>query len=135
MTNYRIPKPSNEPILGYLPNSPELTILQDTLERMSSTTIKMPLIIGGERIHTEEVGTSIIPHQKEQILGSFSMASSEHVEMAIQGSVFGAIHLDRMIGKNARMQRLSCAIITIFCNDRKFVLMFRVSEQKINDRC
>ena len=77
MTNYRVPKPSNEPILGYLPNSMELITLQDTLERMSSTTIKMPLIIGGERIHTEEVGTSIIPHQKEQILGSFSMASSD----------------------------------------------------------
>lgn len=86
MTNYRIPKPNNEPILGYLPNSPELTTLQDTIERMSSTTIKMPLIIGGERIHTEEVGTSIIPHQKEQILGSFSMASPEHVDMAIQAT-------------------------------------------------
>lgn len=86
MTNYKISKPSNEPVLGYLPNSPELNNLQDTLERMASMTIKMPLIIGGERIYTEEVGTSIIPHQKEHILGSYSMASPEHVGMAIQAT-------------------------------------------------
>ncbi|MHA2028133.1 MAG: L-glutamate gamma-semialdehyde dehydrogenase [Candidatus Kariarchaeaceae archaeon] len=86
MTNYKIPKPTNEPVLEYLPGSQELSTLQDTLERMASTTIKMPLIIGGEYIHTDEVGTSIIPHQKEHILGSYSMAAPEHVEMAIRAT-------------------------------------------------
>lgn len=86
MTNYRIPKPINEPVLDYLPGSLELQRTKDELDRMSSTTIKMPLIIGGERIYTEETGTSIIPHIKDHILGSYSMASKEHVEMAIQAT-------------------------------------------------
>ncbi|OLS26055.1 MAG: 1-pyrroline-5-carboxylate dehydrogenase [Candidatus Heimdallarchaeota archaeon LC_2] len=86
MTNYRIPKPINEPVLDYLPGSLELQRTKEELDRMSSTTIKMPLIIGGERIYTEETGTSIIPHSKDHILGSYSMASKEHVEMAIQAT-------------------------------------------------
>lgn len=86
MTNYRISKPNNEPVLDYLPGSPELKTIKDELDRMSSITIKMPLIIGGERIYTEETGTSIVPHQKDHILGSYSMATPEHVSMAIQAT-------------------------------------------------
>jgi 1-pyrroline-5-carboxylate dehydrogenase len=87
MTNYRIPKPENEPIKGYLPRSPELDDLQEEIRRMSSTTIKVPLVIGGEKIFTEDMGTMVMPHQKDHILGHYSMATKEHLDMAVDAAL------------------------------------------------
>ena len=53
MTNqFTIPKPVNEPIKDYAPGSPEKETLLSKLEEMSSHTIDIPLIIGGEEIRT-----------------------------------------------------------------------------------
>jgi 1-pyrroline-5-carboxylate dehydrogenase len=86
MTKFSVPKPSNEPILSYLPESPELATLRDELDRMQSTTIHAPLVIGGNKIKTENMGTMVIPHQHQHILGHYSMATPEHLEQAIHAA-------------------------------------------------
>lgn len=86
MTIYRIPVYPNEPVLSYLPNSKELKDLQAMLEKMSNEVIEIPLIIGGEEIFTENKGKSVIPHNHKHILANYSMASKEHIDMAIKAS-------------------------------------------------
>ncbi len=86
MTIYSVPKPENEPVFSYLPGSSELAELKDHIDRMSSTTIKVPLVIGGQKIFTEETRTMVIPHDHQHILGTYSVASKEHIGMAIQAT-------------------------------------------------
>jgi len=42
-----------------------------------------PLVIGGERIYTDEKITSVNPANTEQVIGRASMATKEHVEQAM----------------------------------------------------
>lgn len=86
MTIYRIPVYPNEPVLSYLPDSKELKDLQAMLEKMSNEVIEIPLIIGGKEIFTENKGKSVIPHNHKHILANYSMASKEHIDMAIKAS-------------------------------------------------
>lgn len=86
MTIFTPPVPYNEPILGYMPNSSELKSLHDEINRMKSTTIDIPLRIGKEKIFTDTKGQCIIPHDKSHVLGTFSQAGKEELEMAIAAS-------------------------------------------------
>lgn len=86
MTNYQIPKYDNEPILGYMPGSPELNALQTQLEKMKSEVIDIPLIIGGKEIFTEKKGKSVIPHDHKHVLANYSMAEKQHIDMAINAA-------------------------------------------------
>ncbi|MDH5401821.1 MAG: L-glutamate gamma-semialdehyde dehydrogenase [Candidatus Heimdallarchaeota archaeon] len=86
MSNFVIPKPTNEPIKGYLPGSPEVVELMSVLEEMKSKTIDIPLIIGGKRIFTDVKGTCRIPHDHQHVLGTYSIASTVHLEQAIHAA-------------------------------------------------
>lgn len=82
----KVPEPKNEPILGYMPDSPELEALRKELDRLKSITVDVPLVIGGEKIYTEKKGTMVMPHNHQHILGNYSMASEEHVLQAIEAA-------------------------------------------------
>ncbi|RMG31198.1 MAG: L-glutamate gamma-semialdehyde dehydrogenase [Methanobacteriota archaeon] len=82
----KIPKPSNEPILGYMPGSPELKALRAEIDRLKNMTIDVPLVIGGEKIFTEEKGTMVMPHNHQHVLGHYSKASKEHLLRAIEAA-------------------------------------------------
>lgn len=86
MTNYRIPLPLNEPIKDYMPGSPELLEVQKELDRLRSSTIDVPLVIGREKIFTEDRGNMVIPHKKNHVLGTYSIASKEHIDMAVDAA-------------------------------------------------
>ncbi len=86
MTNYQVPIPVNEPILEYKPDSVELRELREELDRMSSMTIHVPLVIGGRKIRTDEIGTMVVPHQHQHILGHYSLSNKEHLTMAIESA-------------------------------------------------
>jgi len=87
MTNYRIPKPDNEPIKSYMPGSPELAELMSQLDHMKQETIDVPLVIGGEKIYTEDKGEMVIPHDHQHVLGHYSKATEEHLEMAVEAAL------------------------------------------------
>ncbi len=54
MTNatYRVPVPTNEPILSYAPGTPEREALKAAAKDMGSKVIDIPMFIGGEEIRT-----------------------------------------------------------------------------------
>ncbi len=82
----KIPKPKNEPILGYMPGSPELKALKAEIERLKNMTIDVPLVIGGEKIYTEEKGTMVMPHNHKHVLGHYSKANKELLLKAIEAA-------------------------------------------------
>ncbi len=67
-TLFNIPKPENEPIKNYSPGSPEKSSLKSKITEMKSTTVEIPVIIGGQEIKTGNTGTCIIPHDNLHVL-------------------------------------------------------------------
>lgn len=53
MTSYRVPTPTNEPILNYAPGSPERAKLEEALKLLKSQQIEIPMVIGGNEIRID----------------------------------------------------------------------------------
>ena len=51
--NRRVPPPVNEPVKSYAPGSPERAALKDRLRSMSDERADIPLIIGGQEVHSK----------------------------------------------------------------------------------
>ncbi len=83
---FNIPKPSNEPVLNYAPGSKERELLQKEIERLSSETLEIPVIIGGKEIKTGKTGTCVCPHDHKKVLANYHMAGEKEVQMAIEAS-------------------------------------------------
>ena len=77
----------NEPIKSYLPNSEEKLSLKKKLAELSSKIIDIPIIVNGEEIFTKETGKCVMPHDHQHVLANYSLADSEHVDLAIKSSL------------------------------------------------
>jgi 1-pyrroline-5-carboxylate dehydrogenase len=88
MTNaiIQVPKPYNEPVLGYAPGSPEKKLLKDQLRKMLGETIEIPLIIGGKEIKTGELADCRCPHDHQHLLARYHKAGAKEVELAVAES-------------------------------------------------
>lgn len=84
---FYVPKPSNEPVLGYLPGSPERAVLQAELARMSREPVEAPLVIGGRDVTTGDLATMRAPHNHQLELGVYHKAGRRQVEQAIQAAL------------------------------------------------
>ncbi|MBL7047692.1 MAG: aldehyde dehydrogenase family protein, partial [Candidatus Marinimicrobia bacterium] len=81
-----VPKPANEPIKSYAPNSPERARIKDTLKELRSTEIEIPLVIGGKEIKTGNTTTCVIPHNHQHVLATYHLAGEKEIAMAIEAS-------------------------------------------------
>ncbi len=86
----RIPAPVNEPVKNYAPYSPERTELQARLVRMAAERVEIPLVIGGQRIHTGDTGSQVMPHAHRHVIADFHKASPAHVQAAIKAAADAA---------------------------------------------
>jgi len=84
---FEVPKPYNEPFLGYEPGSKEREEVLAAIREMSSRQIDAPLFIGGEEIMTEEKRPLSPPHNHQHILGHAAWAETEHVEQAVKAAL------------------------------------------------
>jgi 1-pyrroline-5-carboxylate dehydrogenase len=84
--NRRVPTPVNEPIKSYAPGSPERAELKARLQSMSNERADIPLIIGGEEVHTGELVQGVMPHNHRHILADWHRANPEHVDMAVKAA-------------------------------------------------
>ena len=84
--NRRVPMPVNEPIKSYAPGSPERAELKARLQSMSNERADIPLIIGGEEVHTGELAQAVMPHNHRHILADWHRANPEHVDMAVKAA-------------------------------------------------
>ena len=84
---FNVPVATNERVKSYEPGSAEREELLSTYQAMYNSTIDVPLYIGGETIHTSEKINMVPPHDHQHVLGQYSMATAEHVNMAIDAAL------------------------------------------------
>ena len=83
---FHIPKPENEPVLGYAPGSKERAELKACLEDMLANPVEVPSIIGGREVKTGDLVRMTAPHGHGQYLGSYHRAGPKEAEMAIDAA-------------------------------------------------
>jgi 1-pyrroline-5-carboxylate dehydrogenase len=84
---YEIKKPLNEKILSYDPSSEERRLLEEQINYLKEVSMDIPIIIGGEEIHTENKANCIIPHDHGHIIGKYSIAGKDELKLAIEKSM------------------------------------------------
>jgi 1-pyrroline-5-carboxylate dehydrogenase len=82
-----VPEAYNEPILSYIPGSPERQELQKTIKAMRAVVADIPMIIGGKEIRTENLEEIRPPHDRKHLLGHYHRGEKRHVEMAINAAL------------------------------------------------
>jgi 1-pyrroline-5-carboxylate dehydrogenase len=81
------PTPVNEPVMEYGPGSPEKLAVKAALDDLANHQVEIPLVIGGQRIHTGNLGKVVMPHNHQHLLGSYHKAGPEQVQQAIDAAV------------------------------------------------
>lgn len=87
MSHARAPQPVNEPIKQYAPGSPERAELKTALTRVSSERVEIPVVIGGEEIHTGKTFEVRSPFDHSKVLAVVHSAGPEHVAQAIEAGL------------------------------------------------
>ena len=81
-----IEPPANEPVLEYRPGSQERGRIKEELQRLSNTSIEIPLIIGGRPVKTGNLGRCTMPHDHGHQLAVFHQAGEKEVALAVEAS-------------------------------------------------
>ena len=81
------PRPTNEPVFDYAPGSTEKIALKKALAEMATSQIEIPLVIGGKRVTTGNLGKVVMPHDHQYVLASYHKAGPAEVQQAIDAAV------------------------------------------------
>lgn len=84
---FKVPAPKNEPILAYASGSKERKLLDATIKEMKSTSVDIPMTIGGEKIFTNNKISIHPPHELKHTLGHYSQGNKTHVAKAIEAAL------------------------------------------------
>ena len=82
----RVPPAVNEPVRLYAPNSPERQSLKARLARMASEQVDIPIVIGGKRFFTGDVGQVTMPCDHRHVLATYHKATPAQVDEAIRAA-------------------------------------------------
>ncbi len=84
---FQVPIAVNEPIFQYEPGSAEREALQAELASMKSTTVDIPMIIGGKEVYSDQKLNIYPPHERKHLLGTYNKGNAGHVQQAIQAAL------------------------------------------------
>ncbi len=84
---FRVPKAINEPIKGYAPGSPERAALKRAIADLKSTTVDIPMFIGGKEVRTGKTVSIHPPHELKHTLGVYHQGDGTHVAQAIAAAL------------------------------------------------
>ena len=84
---YSIHRPENEPVQGYAAGSRERAELEKELNRLSSTTVEIPLIINGKPVTTGKTGKVVMPHDHGHVLATYHLAGEKETADAIAAAL------------------------------------------------
>lgn len=85
--SFKYPMPANEPVLSYAPGSKERDVLKETLKKMKSEEIDVPMYIGGKEVRTKNKTAMHPPHEISHTLGYFNAGEEKHVHDAINAAL------------------------------------------------
>ena len=83
---FDLERPENEKILSYEPGSAEKEELKEELKKQQNEVVEIPLIIGGKKVLTENIGEIKAPHDHQKVLAKYHKAGEKEVKMAIEES-------------------------------------------------
>lgn len=81
------PQPINEPVKSYGSNTPERAAIKATYDALYSEKIHIAMKIGGAEVNSSETNTMHPPHDHKHSMGTYSLASEQHVEQAIAAAL------------------------------------------------
>ena len=84
---YKVPKPYNEIVKSYAPGTPERKEIKETILKMRSEEVDIPMVIGGKRVKTDNRISISPPHDLAHTLGYYYMGDGTHVNMAIEAAL------------------------------------------------
>ncbi len=82
----KVPIPKNETALNYAPGSGEKKALKAELQRMSASTLEIPLIIGGREVRNGNLAECRCPHNHQRVLARYHKAGEKEAALAIAAS-------------------------------------------------
>ncbi|MHC4694190.1 MAG: L-glutamate gamma-semialdehyde dehydrogenase [Planctomycetota bacterium] len=83
---FHIPRPVNEPCLGYRPGSGERAELSAKLKEMLGGQVEVPMVISGEEVRGGKLADIRCPHDHNHVLGQYHQADGEFVIKAIDAT-------------------------------------------------
>ena len=84
---FNVPKPQNEPINSYAPNTPQREALKAKLVEMRGQIADVPMYIGSEEVKTNKKQPLTCPHDHQHILGYYHEGDASHVNQAIESTL------------------------------------------------
>jgi len=84
---HSVPTPVNEPVLGYVPASPEREQLQAELKRQADEVVEIPLVIGGREIRTGRTQDVVMPHEHGTVIATCHLAGPKEIDMAVDAAL------------------------------------------------
>ncbi|MDO9446039.1 MAG: aldehyde dehydrogenase family protein, partial [Dehalococcoidia bacterium] len=81
-----VPTPTNEPVKGYAPGSPERASLKRELDRQAAAHVEVPLRIGGQAFSTGVLGEMRMPHDHQHVLGTYHRAGAAEATVAVEAA-------------------------------------------------
>ena len=84
---FNVPKPHNEPINSYAPNTPQREALKAKLAEMRSQIDDVPMYICAEEIRTNNKQPLTCLHDHQHILGFYHEGDATHVNQAIESAL------------------------------------------------
>ncbi len=78
--------PANEPVRSYAPGTRDRKELTSELDRMASSEIEIPLIIGGKEVFTGDIDVIRMPHDHGHVVARYHKAGEKEVKMAISAA-------------------------------------------------
>nr|CAB3221044.1 delta-1-pyrroline-5-carboxylate dehydrogenase, mitochondrial [Phallusia mammillata] len=85
--SYRCLALQNEPIQSFLPNTQERADVEAALKSVQSKTEEVPIVIGGEKLWTDDVHYQVIPYRHQKKIAKFSYANAKLINDAIENSI------------------------------------------------
>jgi 1-pyrroline-5-carboxylate dehydrogenase len=83
---FNVPAPRNEPVLSYIPGSPERKALRAELDRMGGQVVEITPRIGGRRVTTARTAEAVMPHDHRHVLAVWHKAGGSEVQRAIDAA-------------------------------------------------
>ncbi len=84
---FQVPRPMNEPVLNYAPDSKEKQALQSKIQELRSIELTIPMNIGGEKIQGTKKMRMSCPHDHQHTLGYYYEGSKKEVSLGIEAAL------------------------------------------------